>query len=226
MKIAISGTYSSGKTTTTLALSLLTGIPSTQAKTMREILPHALPGKTLEEATGPELIQLGIRRLLERAVAESKLDRFISDGSSLHEWVYGMARTRYGLYPGKSEYVGKQGNEFFRDVMINFGNVSKDHAIKSYDSFIHLPIEFPLKEDGHRLVSEEFRAYSNELLINTLIELKIPFHVVGGSIAERLNTIIELYSLKTYMTVEEAILKSTEIINKSKILKEDGSYDN
>lgn len=45
MNLAISGTYSSGKTTTTLALAYLTGIPRTHAKTMREILPDALPGK-------------------------------------------------------------------------------------------------------------------------------------------------------------------------------------
>ncbi|MDU7016005.1 MAG: AAA family ATPase, partial [Streptococcus mitis] len=64
MKIAISGTYSTGKTTTTLALAFYTGLPRTHAKTMREILPIALPGKRLEDATGPELVQLGIRRLM------------------------------------------------------------------------------------------------------------------------------------------------------------------
>ena len=36
MKIAISGTYSTGKTTTTLALAFYTGLPRTHAKTMRD----------------------------------------------------------------------------------------------------------------------------------------------------------------------------------------------
>ncbi|MBJ6941930.1 AAA family ATPase, partial [Vibrio cholerae] len=47
MKIAISGTYSTGKTTLTEALSIATQVPRTQARTMREILPDAVPGKTL-----------------------------------------------------------------------------------------------------------------------------------------------------------------------------------
>jgi hypothetical protein len=43
----MSGTYSSGKTFTSMALSHYTGLPRTKARTMREILPVAAPGKTL-----------------------------------------------------------------------------------------------------------------------------------------------------------------------------------
>lgn len=172
---------------------------------MREILPKALPGKRLEETTGPELLQLGIRRLLERAVAESKLDNFVSDGSSLHEWVYGMVRTEVGLHPGKNEDLSTQNLDQLREVMLNFGAVAKDHAVNTYDSFIHLPIEFPLSEDGHRPVSEEFRAKSDQLLIDTLKELKIPFEVVGGTVAERLHKIVDIYGFDTKMSVDDAI---------------------
>mgnify|MGYP007007859318 CR=1 FL=1 len=49
LRIAISGTYSTGKTTSSYALRYLTGIPRTHAQTMREILPIILPGKSLEE---------------------------------------------------------------------------------------------------------------------------------------------------------------------------------
>ncbi len=66
MKIAISGTYSTGKTTTSYALSHLTGIPRTHAKTMRELLPDVAPGRRLEDCGVPELIQLGILRFSER----------------------------------------------------------------------------------------------------------------------------------------------------------------
>ena len=71
MRLAISGTYCTGKTTTSIALAHLTGIPRTHAKTMREILPEAFPGKTLEECTGPELFELGIRRYVQRADRKS-----------------------------------------------------------------------------------------------------------------------------------------------------------
>ena len=157
MKLAISGTYSSGKTTTTLALSHLVGIPATRAKTMREILPIALPGKTLEECLPGELVQLSIRRIMERAVKESHLSTFISDGSALHEWVYGMVRVRVGMHPKDGQDFDIPKTEsvlFFEDMMINFGSIAKHYAKNTYSEFIHLPIEFGLVADGHRPVSE------------------------------------------------------------------------
>ena len=166
MKIAISGTYSSGKTTTTLALSHLVGITATRAKTMREILPIALPGKTLEECSPGELMQLSIRRIMERAVKESYLDTFISDGSALHEWVYGMVRVRVGMHPKEGQDFDIPKTEsvlFFEEMMLNFGSIAREYAKNTYSEFIHLPIEFPLVADGHRPVSERFRALSDEL---------------------------------------------------------------
>ncbi|MEU6117805.1 ATP-binding protein [Streptomyces sp. NPDC047117] len=212
MKIAVSGTYSSGKTTTSLALAHLTGIPRTHAKTMREILPEALPGKRLEDCTAPELFQLGIRRYAERAVHESHLtDGFISDGSSIHEWVYGKVRVLVGIHPDDSvETPGERTAEmaFYEEVIDNMGAVMKQHARRTYDVFVHLPVEFPLVADGHRPVSERFRKLSEELLLNTLDEYAIPYHVVGGSIPARLEKIVELLRLPVRMPVEDAVLRA------------------
>lgn len=98
MKIAISGTYSTGKTTLTEALAIATQVPRTQARTMREILPDAVPGKTLEQCNPAELLNLGLSRLSERVVNEERCgDRFFSDGSCLHEWVYGLRAWKLGL---------------------------------------------------------------------------------------------------------------------------------
>lgn len=209
MKLAISGTYSTGKTTTTLALSYLTGIPRTHAKTMREILPEALPGKKLEECSPAELFQLGMRRYAERAVHESHLPNgFISDGSSIHEWVYGKVRVNVGINPSKATGLLKEKSEemkFFEEVMDNMGAVMKQHAKRTYDEFIHLPVEFPLVEDGHRPVSEFFRKLSDELLIKTLNELGIEYHIVSGTIKERLIKILDIYKFKTVMDIDEAI---------------------
>lgn len=49
-----------------MVLSHYTGLP----RTMREILPEAAPGKTLEECTAAELIQMIVTRHVERAVYE------------------------------------------------------------------------------------------------------------------------------------------------------------
>jgi hypothetical protein len=98
MRIAISGTYSTGKTTLSLALSYLTEIPITRARTMREILPDAFPGYSLEQCGSSELIELGMRRFTERVRAEMQRgDSFISDGCSLQEWLYGSTRLKTGL---------------------------------------------------------------------------------------------------------------------------------
>lgn len=230
MKIAISGTYSTGKTTTTLALAYYTGLPRTHAKTMREILPKALPGKRLEDATGPELVQLGFRRLMERSVRESHLEDFVSDGSSLHEWVYGMVRTELGMNPNeetdKGNIVLTDDLKYLKEVMINFGAVAKDYAKETYDSFIHLPVEFTLVADGHRPVSELFRSRSNDLLLETIQELDIPYYVVGGTIAERLEKISEIYRLEPVMSVEEAIRLAKREAEKFDIVQEGGENDN
>ncbi|MBZ5962324.1 AAA family ATPase [Leuconostoc gasicomitatum] len=230
MKIAISGTYSTGKTTTTLALAYYTGLLSTHAKTMREILPKALPGKRLEDATGPELVQLGFRRLMERAVRESHLEDFVSDGSSLHEWVYGMVRTELGMNPNeetdKGNIVLTEDLKYLKEIMINFGAVAKDYAKDTYESFVHLPVEFPLVADGHRPVSELFRRRSNDLLLETIQKLDIPYYVVGGTIAERLEKITEIYHLEPVMSVEEAIRLAKKEAEKFDIVQEGRENDN
>lgn len=210
MKLAVSGTYCSGKTTTSIALSYLTGIPRTRAKTMREILPVAIPGKRLEDCTAPELIQLGMRRYTERAVQESHLPTgFISDGSTIHEWVYGTVRVMVGTtHPDEHAETTVQRTpemRFFEAVMDNMGVVMKQHAMRTYDAFVHLPIEFPLVADGHRPVSERFRRLCDELLVETLRECEISHHVVGGSLDERLNTIVGIFGFDSVMPVADAI---------------------
>ena len=216
LKIAISGTYSTGKTTTTEALSLWVGIPRTHAQTMREILPKVLPGKALEDCTPAELFQLGMLRYTERAVRESNMSgSCISDGSSLHEWVYGKARLAVGINPNDGPvrrrvraaliYPYKR---VINDVNEAFGAVVKRHARETYREFIHLPVEFPLVKDGHRPVSEEFRAMSDRLLLETLEEIGVPYKVVGGSIEARLEKIAGIYGFTPVMPLEDAVAEA------------------
>ncbi|WKB36218.1 hypothetical protein QS257_03015 [Terrilactibacillus sp. S3-3] len=103
-KVAISGSYSSGKTTTTEALSTLTGISRSYARTMRELLPIYAPGKQLEECTIFELYELGIRRFIERVINEKSIvGDYVTDGSSIHEYVYGLARLQSNIYLGNNK---------------------------------------------------------------------------------------------------------------------------
>ena len=213
MRIAVSGTYSTGKTLTTMALAHLTGIPRSAALTMRELLPISVPGKTLEECTASEIVMLIVRRNQGRAVSESHLpDGFISDGSSLHEWCYGTVRVLVGINPNDSIGVGDveltEELAFYADIMRQIGMASKQYAEQSYDVFVHLPIEFGLKPDGHRPVNERFRVLADQMLRDTVGELGIPFHEVGGTVAERLTTTADLLGLRSVVPIEEAIARA------------------
>ncbi|MFJ4105622.1 AAA family ATPase [Amycolatopsis japonica] len=210
MKLAISGTYSVGKTLTTMAVAHLTGLPRSSALTMRELLPISVPGKTLEECSAAEIIMLITRRNQGRAVNESHLpDGFVSDGSSLHEWCYGTVRVLVGINPNESVHLDtiEMTDEirFYAEVMRQIGVPARQHAKASYDAFVHLPIEFPLVADGHRPVNERFRALADEMLLKQLDELGIPVHIVGGTVPERLEKILEIFDFRPVMSVAEAI---------------------
>src|SRR6266540_241628 len=172
MHIAISGTYSTGKSTTSEALSILTGIAQTKARTMREIVPEVFPGRMLEECSRKELSRLGLLRFRERLLNEVKIQSpwYISDGSCLHEWIYGKGRLRFGISPKESYlYSRLRAVMAFRliakakDFLEVYGEAAKYHARNEYDLFIHLPIEFNMKDDGHRPLSERFRQHTEDL---------------------------------------------------------------
>jgi nicotinamide riboside kinase len=213
MRLGICGTYSSGKTFTAIALSHYTGIRRTRAKTMREILPDAAPGKTLEECTAAELLQMIVVRHTERAVHESRLaGDFISDGCSLQEWIYGMVRVTVGINPNDSVHLSDLESvektpelACFEEVVGQLGLAFKRHVKASYDAFIHLRNELPLAADGPVPVNERFRTMSDEMLLRVLDEMQMPYTVVSGSMADRLRRIVQLHDLHTVLDVDDAI---------------------
>lgn len=120
----------------------------------------------------------------------------------------GKIRTFTGIHPTDDSPAQRESTEadwVFDDVMEAIGRVAMRHAQASYDVFVHLPIEFPLVADGHRPVSERFRALCDQLLRVTLQELEIPNHVIGGSLGERLTAITTVLGLPQVTTVEAAI---------------------
>ncbi|MCX4747729.1 ATP-binding protein [Kitasatospora sp. NBC_01287] len=216
MKLGISGTYSSGKTLTSIALSHYTGVPRTMARTMREILPEAAPGKTLEECTAAELLQMIVVRHTERVAHERALSlgSFISDGSSLQEWIYGAIRVQVGINPNASIALGDVDVDktaelkFFEEVMERLGVSLKLHVQQSFDAFVHLKNELPLAKDGHRPVNERFRTLADETLLRTLDELGMPVHIIGGDVEQRLETIADRFGFTPVMTPRQAIDKA------------------
>ena len=213
LRLAISGTFGVGKTTTTEAFAIATGIPRTHALTSREILADLVPGKTVQELSGMELLLLGLRRLEERIHNEAEIPgSFVSDGSVIHEWIYGEARRRVGINPGAgpllrvaSTVLGLPYRRFYADYLHAYGIIVTQRAKRLYDAYVHLPVEFPMERDGHRPVSEPFRQLSDRLLLDTLDTLGIPYHVVGGPVRDRIEQILALHRLPVVVPVDEAI---------------------
>jgi len=220
IRLAVSGTYGVGKTTTTEALSVATGIPRTHALTARQILRDLMPGKTLEQLSAKELTLMGLRRLEERIHNEAEIPYFISDGSVFHEWVYGQARLRLGINPGDGSLLriikalrGLPARPFYQQYMDAYGMITKNRAKRLYDAYIHLPVEFGLPQDGHRPVSEKFRQVCDQMLIEILEELEIPYHVVRGSVRERLEQIIDHHQLPTVVPLDKAVSIADERVS-------------
>jgi AAA domain len=215
MRLSISGTYSAGKTFTAMALSYHTGIPRSPAKSIREIMPDAVPGKALTEVTPAEYIQLAVRRHVDRAVNEALLgDSFIADGSSLQEWIYAAARLQYGMDPGAYEESAPPPQTpemgFFAEVVAQLGHAFRQHVKATFDGFVHLRKELPLRADGHRPMSELFRETCDQMLLGALDELQIPYTVIGGTIPERLAAIVSQYQLPVVRSADESVALASE----------------
>lgn len=226
-RIVISGTYSTGKTTTTTALSLATGISLVNASSAREILTSLYPGRRFQDMDISELMALGLSRFEQRVKAESILmnhnQSFISDGSVLNEWVYGTVRLKIGINPGAPVYqqiikdiLGLPSRSFFAKYMNAYGQVVNQRAKSTYTHVIHLPIEFPMDPDGHRPVSERYRRLSDIEIAKTFKGYHIPFYTVGGSQRERVAKIINLLHLPQVMPVAQAVEMANEVIRKSR----------
>lgn len=212
-RIVISGTYCTGKTTLSLALSQATGIPSTHAPTMREILPDLFPGKNLKQCSYPELLRLGMERFKNRLEAEIRLTSgFISDGCPIQEWLYGSTRLITGAYPDENEWtmLWKKIKNYrqFRDfelLLKGFEGMARTYTKNSYEIFFHLPVEFPFVEDGHRPTSERFRKVSEERLLACYNELGILPIIVSGTMHERLAHMLNHLKLQPLITLDQAI---------------------
>ena len=212
-RIVISGTYCTGKTTLSLALAKATGIPSTHALTMREILPQLYPGKSLRQCSPAELISLGMRRFQERIQAESSLsDGFISDGCPLQEWLYGSTRLLTGAYPDEYPWQMQlrklwhyRRYQDFEKLLHGFGGMAQHYSKSHYDLFFHLPVEFDFVADGHRPTSERFRDASEKRLLKLYTELGIkPIHL-SGSLEERLDQALNLLKIAPVFPIDYCI---------------------
>lgn len=222
-RIVISGTYCTGKTSLSLALSLATGIPTTHAPTMREILPGLFPGTSLKDCSYAQLLRLGMERFARRMHAEAGLfTGFISDGCPLQEWLYGSTRLITGAYPDENHWtmVWKKLKNYrqyqdFELLLAGFEKMAKTYTLNYYDLFFHLPVEFPFVLDGHRPTSERFRKVSEQRLLECYNELNISPNIVSGTMHERLAHILDHLKVDPLISLDQAIQQAIELKNRN-----------
>lgn len=223
IRLVISGTYSTGKTTTATALSIATGLPLINVLSAREILTDLYPGRCFQDMSATEIMALGLKRFEERIREEAILymenTSFISDGSVLNEWVYGTVRMKVGINPGSNLFhrtskviLGLSGRNFYKKYMSAYGQVAKIHSKQWYTNVVHLPVEFSMSADGHRSVSEKYRTLSDKEIQESFISIGKNPELVSGNQIERLRKIINLYDLPIVVPIEEALSKAEEVI--------------
>ncbi|MFZ4262156.1 ATP-binding protein [Sphingobacterium sp. HJSM2_6] len=218
-RIVISGTYCTGKTSLSLALSLATGIPTTHAPTMREILPKVFPGTSLKACSYAQLLRLGMERFEKRMHAEAGLSEgFISDGCPLQEWLYGSTRLLTGAYPDENHWtmLWKKLKNYrqYRDfelLLAGFEKMAKTYTLNHYDLFFHLPVEFPFVLDGHRPTSERFRKVSEDRLLVCYAELKIIPIFLTGNLQDRIDQALDHLKIHPIIPSSQAINIATDL---------------
>lgn len=227
IRLVVSGTYSTGKTTTATALSIATGIPLINALSAREILTDLYPGRRFQDMNSIELMALGLKRLEERIREEAVLYKdcgsFITDGSVLNEWIYGTVRMKVGINPGSKlmyriskAIMGVAAKPFFKKYLSAYGQVTTMHAKQWYTDVVHLPIEFKMNPDGHRPVSEKYRVLSDKEIQKTFTDIGLEPNLITGSQHDRLKKIIELYDLPIVVSIDEAIKRANKIITSNR----------
>lgn len=215
-RVVVSGTYSTGKTTTATALSRATGIPLVRAASAREILTSLYPGRKFQHMSAEELLALGLQRLEERLRAETELraggGSFISDGSVLNEWAYAAVRTRIGLNPGAPVVqqvvrgaLTLPSLPFLRRYSRAYGVMARSHSRESYTDVVHLPVEFEMRADGHRPVSERYRTMSDRDLFREFQQLDLPVYAIRGTVERRVESAIRTLGLPQVCPVAEAV---------------------
>lgn len=184
MKIAITGSYGAGKTTLVRSLSANLALPFSGIPAMDSPLWKA--GLPATECTRDELVELLVRRLMDRAALEFSATSVISDGSLIHDWVFVRTLLMHGASPddraeADTTWVIDSIEPARRAIMSRMNGL--------YDLIVHLPIDFAMGAGPHP-ITEKFRELSDAYLIKELQQVSQGFTTVTGSQHERMQTLL------------------------------------
>ena len=179
MKFAITGSHGVGKT------SLLNNLMETLRLEKEVILLNEIPREIIDLVDDSDFFKKAENTLLKQmliflgqftkeSIANEDGKIFLCDRTILDHWAY--------TYSVNS-------NLFTSEIKLVFNKYLKDYINKTFTHIFFLPIEFDLEIDDVRDKDIEFQYEISELIKNKLIELKVPFSIVSGTISERSDVI-------------------------------------
>ncbi|MBU0470731.1 MAG: AAA family ATPase [Nanoarchaeota archaeon] len=180
MKIAITGTHSTGKTTLAHACSESLGLHFVRGDTIKDTVEKLFPGKKLDQLSAEESWTLERVGLSNRIDAEQQHDEFVSDGCTINSVAYALMEC------GDTVETRDGFDEFQRTALSN---------ANAYTHLIYLPPEISLEDDGFRPLSNGFRHGVDER-IHTLLQ-EFPFYAITGTVDRRVEQIRKIVGVQT-----------------------------
>jgi len=180
MKVAITGTHSTGKTTLAHACSESLGLDFVRGDTIKDTVEKLFPGKKVDKLSAEELWTLERVGLTNRIDAEQQYREFVSDGCTINSVAYALM--------GCGDVIKR------RDGFDEFERIALTNA-QLYTHLIYLPPEISLEDDGFRPMSNEFRHGVDEK-IHTLLQ-GFPFYAITGTVDRRVEQIRRIVGVQT-----------------------------
>lgn len=180
MKIAFTGTHSTGKTTLLNDVIEYYGDDiklKSISEVARKIIDKGYPLN--QDANVDSYIHYINDQLSSEETYMRECDLFISDRTLLDPVAYAMVNSKL-----PRPYIP----EYFIDMMTNVWLLEKNR----YDIYIYFPIEFPLEIDGIRPLDEQYRKDIDEQIRMLLIKHKINYITVSGNKMQRKDYIIKV----------------------------------
>lgn len=180
MRVSLSGSYSTGKTT--LADSCVESLQAHHGKDftyIREVARTVIArGFGLDRAATIDSYVVYIQLQLE---AERRADtRFVLSDRSLMDL---LAYIDYNDDTRVPRYV----NELLEEVVWM--------ESRFFDLYCYLPIEFPLQDDGVRTPDEDYRAAIDRNLVRVFERYGVPVETVAGPPERRRAQMLRLFGL-------------------------------